>query len=195
MKYYALEYFRGDDKAIVDAKVVYLPPKDEYYDLADSLFEKKDSLKFTVLPPLKKLREDFFRVTSGEFFGVKRLSDVVKRFQEDVQLISAAGEYSNGEFIGDEYFLIHPGKRVLAFDYDESAYSGKAMILSEREGGKPARLVKGITNIVLNRGMIGDNNYFFLGNVIYYHPIVSESLLEELLGNKFNLSYTLIEVA
>ena len=35
MKYYALEYFRGDDKAIVDAKVVYLPPRDEYYDLAD----------------------------------------------------------------------------------------------------------------------------------------------------------------
>ena len=195
MKYYALEYFRGGDESIVDARIRYSPPRSDYYDIADSEFTQNEAVSFDVLGPLKNLKEDFFRVTSGEFLGVRGLAEVIRSFQNDVQLVPAVGRNSNGSAVEGEFCLIHPGKRVAAFNYAESDYAGKSMILSEVAQGRPGRLVKGITHVVLSEKGIEGNSYFFLANAIFFNPIVSADLLDELLARKFDLSYQMMDVA
>jgi hypothetical protein len=188
-EYFYLNYFLGDDDRIVDASVKFDPAKDNYYDIENTKFNSNDRVDFVLDKSIKYLSEDFFRTTSGEFFGSAAFCNILVKHQPDISLVSSQGVYYNGKLVEQDYFLIHPGKKVDAFDYELSVYSGKSLILSELSRSKKPRLVKGVKKIFINAEKATGEEYFFLANIIYFHPIISGELLSDLRENSINISW------
>jgi hypothetical protein len=188
-KYFSLNYFAGNDERIVDANVEFIPPKNNYYDPEYTEFNNTDTVKFILDNSINTLSEDFFRVTSGQFFGSENFCRILKKHQPDINLIPANGYLAKGHHVGKKYHLIHPRKRIHAFDYNLSSYAGKSLILSRISEKKKPGLVKGITHVVINPCRAKNENYFFLANVIYFHPVVSEILLNALIRENIDISY------
>ncbi len=127
--------------------------------------------------------------TSGAFFASAELAALLKLHKCDVQIIQADTRYFNGKNTEKTYFLVHAEQRLSCFDYQQSEYAGKALVLERLAQGEhpDSFLVKGVRSVVIDEKCAADADFFFLKNVVLVDPIVSETLAKSMLNDRLKV--------
>ena len=177
MNYFSLKH-EYPNSGYIDGDVTFVPPLPDYYQVGAPYDLANRSISVKMDKAVKKLKVDFFLTTSGAFFASEPLAALLLQHQPDLQTYSAETTYFGGKATEKQYRLVHAARRVPCFDYEHSEYAGKALTLQRLARGEDPQtiLVKGIQAIVIDEKNSGGANFFFLSNVLYIDPFVSESL-------------------
>lgn len=186
MNYYILrhQYAPG---AYVDGDVEFEPSITGYYKAGApiDLVDRRVSVRLDKL--VRKLKVDFFHTTNGAFFASTPLATVIASHQRNLVFVPANVTYHNGKPAEQSFSLVHANDRVDCFDYQESVYAGKPLILQRLERGEdPSTVpVKVPQSISIDEARAIDQHFFFLKNVALVDPVISEVLAKPMQAGKF----------
>ena len=142
---------------------------------------------------VRKLKVDFF-LASSAFFASEALVALLKVYQSDLHIIPADVCYGNGKSAEKTYYLVHADRYLPCFDYKNSEYPRKSMILNKLALGETpdSFMIKVAKSIAINEEIAAGANFFFLDNVLLIDPIVSETLANAI--SEQNLQVCLTDV-
>ena len=126
---------------------------------------------------VKKLKADFFLATCGAFFVSEPLKEILSSHKVDLDFLMVNSSYFNGSATENRYFLAHAENKLICFDYVNSEYSGKSMILDRITNGELATdyQVRGIKKLCINEQEVKGLDFFFIDNIIWIYPLISET--------------------
>lgn len=199
MKYFRLCHIYPG-KGYIDGDVRFTPPFEResvtggYYQVGVPLDLSRRHISVTMdSRSIRKLNVDFFSA-SGAFFASEALAKLVKTYQSDLHAFPADVRYGYGDGKPTEktYYLVHADQYLPCFDYKNSEYPRKAMILKQLAIGKNPDdiMIKVAQSIEIDEVMAAGANYFFLDNVMVLDPIVSESLANAIREQKLKVCLT-----
>lgn len=179
MNYYLLRHEYPED-GFIDGDVAFSPPLAGYYQVGTPLDTSGLSVSVKLDKLVKKLKVDFFLTTSGAFFASEQLADLLLQFQGNLKTAPADVRYHNGKPVEKTYRLVHVDQRLECFDYRNSLYAGKPLVLQRLDRGEDPSsfLVKGLQSPVIDEGRAEGAHFFFVKNVILIDPIVSQDLVD-----------------
>ncbi|GLU40006.1 hypothetical protein [Pseudomonas sp. NBRC 100443] len=177
MRYFILHHEDPNGK-FIDADVEFSPSLPEYYQIGKNLLSENTEITITLDKSIKKINSDFFLTTCGAFFASEGLKDIFETFQHDLTIVPSKALYFSKKEVEKKYFLIHSNEKKPCFDYKNSEYSGKQLILNRISNGEPPSnfQAKGIKKLRLDEKKIGSSNFFFIADIIWLDPIVSENI-------------------
>lgn len=171
----------------VDGDVEFEPPIAGYYRPGSpiDLAGRRVSVRLDKL--VRKLKVDFFHTTNGAFFASSQLATLIASHQPSLILLPAEVTYHNGKPAEQSFSLIHLNDRVDCFDYQQSAYAGKPLILQRLARGEDPNTVpvKVPQSISIDENRANGEHFFFLKNVALVDPILSEVLADSIRSGKF----------
>ncbi|QYX48283.1 hypothetical protein K3F43_01865 [Pseudomonas tussilaginis] len=189
MKYYIL---RHEDVSgeFIDGEVSFHPSIEGYYQIGKSVVSAGTVVKVKLDKPIKKMNSDFFFTTSGAFFVSDKMRKVLEKHRTLAEFYDADIQYFGGRGVEGEYYFIHVSCKIPCFDYLNSEYSGKTMILDRISKGELSSdySVRGIKKMRVVEGETLGLDFFFVENVIWVDPIVTESVVVSAKAEKLNLN-------
>lgn len=189
MKYYILRHEDAGGE-FIDGEVSLHPPIEGYYQIGKSVVSAGTVVKVKLDKPIRKLNSDFFFTTLGAFFVSGKMREVLEKHHTLIEFYDADIQYFGGVSVEGKYYLIHVSCKVPCFDYFNSEYSGKAMILdriSKKELSSNYK-VRGVKKMVVVEGETSGLDFFFVDNVIWIDPIITESVVMSAMAEKLNLN-------
>jgi hypothetical protein len=147
MQYYILRH-EGVAGRFVDADVEFIPSLPEYYQVGRTFFLTETRVNLKLDKRVKKLRTDFFLATCGAFFVSEQLKEILSSHEIDLDFLLVNSSYFDGSTTENRYFLVHAENKLICFDYVNSEYSGKSMVLDRIANGELSTdyQVRGIKN-------------------------------------------------
>lgn len=179
MKHYLL-WHEYPEEGFIDGDVAFSPPLPGYYQVGTPLDTRGLSVSVKLDKLVKKLKVDFFLTTSGAFFASEQLADLLQQFQSNLKTVPAEVCYHNGKPVERAFRLVHVDQRLECFDYRNSLYAGKPLVLQRLERGEDMSsfLVKGLQSVAIDESRTEGAHFFFVKNVILIDPIVSQDLVD-----------------
>ena len=176
MQYYVLRH-EGTADSLVDADVEFVPRLPEYYQVGKKFFLAETRVNLKLDKRVKKLKADFFLATCGAFFVSEPLKEILSSHKVDLDFLMVNSSYFNGSATENRYFLAHAENKLICFDYVNSEYSGKSMILDRITNGELATdyQVRGIKKLCINEQEVKGLDFFFIDNIIWIYPLISET--------------------
>jgi len=174
------------DGRYTDGDVLFTPPLEDYYQVGRFLQTKDLIVDLTMDKKVRSLKSDFFLTGCGSFFVSDQLKAVFGKFEVDLEFVPAVVKYHSGKPVEKRYYLIHANSKVPCFDYRDSEYAGKSLVLSKIQSGElsPDYNVRGITRLCINEVKARSLDFFFIQGAIWIDPIVSENLVREVQDKK-----------
>ncbi|MBC3951773.1 imm11 family protein [Pseudomonas folii] len=178
MQYYIL---RHEDAAgrFVDADVEFIPTLPEYYQVGKKFSLAGTRVNLTLDKRVKKLKADFFLATCGAFFVSKPLKEILSNHDVDLNFLLVNSSYFDGSTTENRYFLVHTENKLICFDYVNSEYSGKSMVLDRIANGELSTdyQVRGIKKLCINEQEVRGLDFFFVDKIIWIDPLISETVV------------------
>lgn len=176
MQYYVLRH-EGTADSLVDADVEFVPRLPEYYQVGKKFFLAETRVNLKLDKRVKKLKADFFLATCGAFFVSEPLKEILSSHKVALDFLMVNSSYFNGSATENRYFLAHAENKLICFDYLNSEYSGKSMILDRITNGELATdyQVRGIKKLCINEQDVKGLDFFFIDNIIWIDPLISET--------------------
>lgn len=178
MQYYIL---RHEDAAgrFVDADVEFIPTLPEYYQVGKAFFLTETRVNLKLDKRVKKLKADFFLATCGAFFVSEQLKEILNSHKAGLDFLLVNSSYFNGSATENRYFLAHAENKLICFDYVNSEYSGKTMILDRIANGELSTdyQVRGIKKLCINEQQVRGLDFFFVDNITWIDPLISEAVI------------------
>ncbi|WP_342625082.1 imm11 family protein [Pseudomonas alkylphenolica] len=187
MKYYILRHEDAGGE-FIDGEVSLHPSIEGYYQIGKSVVSAGTVVK--VKKPIKKLNSDFFFTTSGAFFVSGKMREVLEKHHTLIEFYEADIQYFGGVSVEGEYYFIHVSCKVSCFDYFNSEYSGKVMVLDRisKKELSPDYKVRGVKKMAVVESETSGLDFFFVDNVIWIDPIITESVVISAAAEKLNLN-------
>ncbi|WP_442109127.1 imm11 family protein [Pseudomonas sp. NUPR-001] len=159
---------------------------EDYYQVGRLLSISGLSIEVILDKRVRNLSSDFFLTTCGAFFVSGELKNVFNEVNSEASFIRAEVKYFSGKPVEEEYFLIHVDEKVSCFDYEQSEYSGKTMILNKVKAGELDNdyKVRGIKKLCIDELKTGGLDFLFVEGVIWIDPIVSETFVRKVESKK-----------
>lgn len=178
MQYYILRH-EDLDGGFVDGDVEFFPALPDYYKLGEKILLRQTKVSLVLDKRIKKLRADFFLTTCGAFFVSEQMKEILDKHNVSLDFFSADAIYFNGRVTEKKYYLIHANDKVPCFDYVNSEYSGKSMVLVKLASGElsPDYKVRGIKKLCIKELEGEKLDFFFVDKVIWIDPLVSEEIV------------------
>lgn len=179
MKRYLLRH-EYSEEGFIDGDVAFSPPLPGYYQVGAPLDTSGLSVSVKLDKLVKKLKVDLFLTTSGAFFASEQLADLLQQFQCNLKTVPAEVRYHNGKPVEKAFRLVHADQRLECFDYRNSLYAGKPLVLQRLERGEDMSsfLVKGLQSVAIDESRTEGADFFFVKNVLLIDPIVSQDLVD-----------------
>ncbi|QIQ21433.1 hypothetical protein [Zophobihabitans entericus] len=175
------------DKNFFDADFNFQPPLEGYYDIGEPIVPlSKDRLLNIRFKPHVKIMDMDFAIVFDVILISDEFANILKNFKSDTVLIPTDCKYSNNKPVKKKFWLLHSLSRQGCFDYNNSDYGGKELILKSYQEGNP-KLVKVPKSIAIDCNNTNEFDYFFLKNVIFLYPIISENLKNALENAKLKI--------
>jgi hypothetical protein len=178
MQYYI---FRHEDAAggFVDADVEFVPALPDYYQVGKKMFFTDTRVNLKLDKRVKKLKADFFLTTCGAFFVSEQMKEILNSHESNLDFLLVNSSYANGNVTENRYFLVHAENKLACFDYVNSEYSGKSMVLSKIAKGELSSdyQVRGIKKLCINEQEITGLDFFFVDKIIWIDPLISEEVV------------------
>ena len=175
MQYYILRH-EDLDGGFVDGDVEFFPALPNYYKVGEKILLPETKVSLILDKRIKKLKADFFLATCGAFFVSEQMKEVIGEHNVSLDFFPVDAIYFNGRTTERKYFLIHANDKVSCFDYVNSEYSGKSMVLGKLASGElsPDYKVKGIKKLCIDK-LEGERlDFLFVDKIIWIDPLVSE---------------------
>ncbi len=178
MQYYVLRH-EGTADSLVDADVEFVPRLPEYYQVGKKFFLAETRVNLKLDKRVKKLNADFFLATCGAFFVSEPLKEILSSHKVDLDFLMVNSSYFNGSATENRYFLAHAENKLICFDYLNSEYSGKPMILDRIANGELSTdyQVRGIKKLCINEQEVKGLDFFFVDKIIWIDPLISETVV------------------
>lgn len=193
MKYFVL---RHEDLAgkFIDGDVIFNPPLADYYQVGEDILEPDTTVSVILDKRIKKLVSDFFYTTGGAFFASQEVKSLLEDSRVDLKILPAKIKYFNGRDAESEYYLVHADAKVACFDYQLSQYSGKSLVLDRIAKGEFSTdfKVRGINKLHVKEDMVGALDFFFIKDLIWIDPIVSEAFMQAAILRGINVRFEAI---
>ncbi|MBD8493185.1 hypothetical protein [Pseudomonas syringae] len=178
MQYYILRHEDLQGR-VIDGDVTFIPALADYYQVGRDLIPAGTRVILELDRCVKKLEADFFLTTCGAFFVSQAMKNLLDLHSHDLDLLPADTRYASGNATQHRYFLVHARHNTACFDYLNSEYSGKSMILDRLARGELSAdyKVRGIKKlwITMNEGVAPD--FFFVDNILWIDPLISETVV------------------
>ncbi|WAC00441.1 hypothetical protein OSW16_12625 [Pseudomonas putida] len=185
MKYFTMSHELVEG-GYTDGDVLFSPGLEDYYQVGKSL--PLDGISITVVldKKVRSLKSDFFLTACGAFIGSKELRVVCEELGSDARFVKAEVKYFGGKSVEKDYFLIHLDAKIKCFDYEQSDYSGKNMVLRRLQSGEldAEYLARGVTKLCIDESKADGSHFLFLGDVAWIDPIVSEVFVSKVEDKK-----------
>jgi hypothetical protein len=135
MQYYIL---RHEDLSgrFIDGDVKFFPELPDYYQAGKKILMPETKVSLVLDKRVKKIESDFFITTCGAFFVSEQMKNVIEKHKFASDLFPVDARYFRGKTTEKRYFLIHDNSKVACFDYLNSEYSGKSMVLGRLANGE-----------------------------------------------------------
>lgn len=189
MKYSILRHENVNGK-FVDGDVEFTPPLADYYQVGKNSLPTGTKIHLTLDARVKKIDSDFFLTTCGAFFISSALRNVLEGFKTCFVIHPASVSYHDGKPAEADYFLIHSSFKVKCFDYLNSDYSGKNMVLAKLMHGELSSeyLARGIKKLCIVEQQADDLDFLFVDQIIWVDPVISEAVVESAKKNGIKLN-------
>jgi hypothetical protein len=130
--------------------------------------------------PKKIVRRDLLSFNSG-FVGRDNLFNLLsnKKFITNIKLHPCAVFYHDGEPVSGKFSFIEFRCFFDAFDYENSEY-----LTSEGENNSKNTIITSCTKLVIDESKTNQFDIFFLKNVDFFDPIITNRVLDELIKQK-----------
>ncbi|MGF6110221.1 imm11 family protein [Pseudomonas frederiksbergensis] len=178
MQYYILRHEELSG-GFIDGDVQFFPALPDYYQVGKKIFVPETKVSLVLDKRVKKIKSDFFITTCGAFFVSEQMKSVIAESKFDSEFFPVDAKYFSGKTTEKRYFLIHANSKVACFDYLNSEYSGKSMVLGRLANGELSDdyKVRGIKKLCVEEQQVAELDFFFVDKVIWIDPLVSEALL------------------
>lgn len=178
MQYYILRHEDLDGR-FVDGDVEFFPALPNYYKVGEKILLPETKVSLVLDKRIKKLNADFFLATCGAFFVSEQMKEVIDEYNVSLDFFPVDAIYFNGRATERKYFLIHANDKVSCFDYVNSEYSGKSMVLGKLSSGElsPDYKVKGIKKLCIDELESEGLDFLFVDKIIWIDPLVSEVIV------------------
>lgn len=178
MQYYILRH-EDLDGGFIDGDVEFFPALPKYYQLGEKILSCETKVRLVLDKRIKKLKADFFLTTCGAFFISEKMKEVIDVHNTSLKFFSVDASYFNGVATEGRYFLIHSDDKVSCFDYVNSEYSGKSMVLAKLASGEltPEYKIKGIKKLCIEQPECEKLDFFFVDKIIWIDPLLSEKIV------------------
>lgn len=193
MKYFKVSH-EGEDGKFIDGDVSFQPKISGYYQNGKNLLPKGGEVFVVLDKSIKHTDTDFFMTSVGAFFISKKLKKIIENFQCDLDFVKAEVSYHDGSPLSQEYYLMHAVQRIDCFDYIESEYSGKSLVLTRIQKNELQNdyQVRGVKKLIIDESRVDCKDIFFIGGVIWLDPIASELLVSEIQKNNLNVRFEVV---
>ncbi|MBI6703382.1 imm11 family protein [Pseudomonas viridiflava] len=177
MQYYILRH-ENIDGGFVDGDVAIYPNPIDYYEIGKEILTPETTASVTLDKRVKKLRSEFFLTTCGAFFVSEQMKEVLEQHKSNINFFLADVSYYSGKTTEQKYLLIHTSDKIPCFDYLNSDYSGKPMVLKKLDSGELGNdyKVRGIKKFCIKESECGDLDFFFIDKIIWIDPLISERI-------------------
>ena len=107
------------------------------------------------------------------------MKNVIKGHRFASEFFPVDAKYFSGKTTEKRYFLIHDNSKVACFDYFNSEYSGKSMVLDRLANGELSDdyKVRGIKKLCVEEQKVAELDFFFVDKIIWIDPLVSEAFV------------------
>lgn len=190
MQYYILRHEDPSGK-IIDGTVQFVPKLPDYYQLGKKVMSAATEVSLVLDKVVKNLQSDFFLTTCGAFFVSSQMKEVLDKNTVELDYFSVDTSYFSGRTTEKKYFLIHVDSKVDCFDYLNSEYSGKSMVLGRLTSGELSAdyKVRGIKKLCIEKKNIAKLDFLFVDNIIWIDPLVSENIIKEATRRGIRLNF------
>lgn len=178
MQYYILRH-EDLDGLFIDGEVEFFPALPKSYQLGEKILLRETKVSLVLDKRIKKLKADFFLTTCGAFFISEQMKEIIDEHNTSLEFFPVDASYFNGKATEGRYFLIHANDKVLCFDYINSEYAGKPMVLGKLASGElsPDYKVRGIKNLCIEQPEGEKLDFFFVDKIIWIDPLLSEEIV------------------
>ena len=193
-----MEYFKlcheCQNGTFIDGDVSFQPEISGYYQNGTTLLPEEVKVSVVLDKSLEDIDADFFMTSVGAFFVSQNLKEIIENFQSNLRLVKAEVSYHNGYPTICEYYLMHAVNQVYCFDYIESEYSGKGLILEKirKKELQDGYQIRGVKKLSIDKSKVGGDDIFFIGGVIWLDPIVTRALANEILLRDLNVRCSVV---
>ncbi|WP_282372191.1 imm11 family protein [Pseudomonas sp. PS02290] len=189
MKYFILRH-EDINGRFIDGDVEFSPPLTNYYQVGKEVLPAETKIRLTLDRRVKKIDSDFFLTSCGAFFISAAMRKVLDEFKTSLVIHPVNLMYHDGKAVEAEYFLIHQDFKVRCFDYQNSDYSGKNMVLAKlsHEELSPEYLARGIKKLCIVERQADNNDFLFVDQIIWIDPLISEAVVESAKRNGVKLN-------
>lgn len=193
MNYYSMCH-EVIDGGYTDGEVLFCPELDDYYKIGKPISLRGMTVSVALDRKVRVLKTDFFLTTCGAFFVSSELKDILENGSAKVKFAPADVKYFNGRSVSKDYFFIHADGKKSCFDYVQSEYSGKSMVLGKVQAGELGSdyKVRGVKRMFIDEAKAGVLDFFFVDGVIWVDPIVSETLMREIKDKKMLVRFNAV---
>ena len=193
MQYYILRH-EDLDGGFIDGHVEFFPALPNQYQLGQKILSRETKVSLVLDKRIKKIKADFFLTTCGAFFTSEKMKEVIDEHNAALEFFTVDASYFNGKATERRYFLIHANDKVSCFDYINSKYSGKRMVLGKLASGELSHdyKVKGIQKLCIQQPECEKLDFFFVDKIIWIDPLLSEKIVRvaESRGLRLNIEKT-----
>jgi len=178
VQYYILRH-EDLDGGFIDGDVEFFPSLPKHYKLGEKILLRETKVSLVLDKRIKKLKADFFLTTCGAFFISEKMKEIIGEHNASLEFFPVDASYSNGKATEGRYFLIHANDKVSCFDYINSEYSGKSMVLGKLANGELSHdyKVKGIKKLCIEHPEGETLDFFFVDKIIWIDPLLSEEIV------------------
>ncbi|CAM3545251.1 hypothetical protein BZK31_23805 [Pseudomonas floridensis] len=189
MEYYTLRH-ESTDGRFIDGDVEFFPALKDYYQVGRGKIDAETKVSLVLDKRVKKLKSDFFLTTCGAFFVSEEMMILLSEHNNDLDFFEANASYFSGKLTEKTYFLIHASSKLKCFDYQNSEYSGKSMVLSKISNGElpDDYKVRGVKKLCIEMRDAIELDFFFIDEVICIDPLISETLADDAKSKKLFLN-------
>ncbi|QEI08649.1 hypothetical protein FXN63_24485 [Pigmentiphaga aceris] len=178
-RYYILHH-RYEDGIYIDGDVTFSPPLAGYYYVGQDVIPPDTQVRLKLERRSQKMDRHFFLTTCGAFFVSEALKDVLTQHHTALDFIATDAVHANKTPTKKTYFLAHAKKMVKCFDYANSDYAGKNMVLRRRTEGTFSTdyKVRGITKLCIDHEQAAGLDFLFIDDTIWIDPVVSRAVVD-----------------
>ncbi|KQQ56266.1 hypothetical protein ASF84_13385 [Pseudomonas sp. Leaf127] len=189
MQYYILRH-ESPEGSFIDGDVTFSPALPDYYQVGKDIIRPGTRIGLVLDKRVKKLKADFFLTTCGAFFVSAAMKTVLEHLENDLLFLEADARYSSAQATENSYFLIHARHKMACFDYLNSEYAGKPMVLAKLANGTLAADYKarGIKKLRLQVREGTAPDFFFVDHIVWIDPLISETVVNAAISRKLRLN-------
>jgi hypothetical protein len=186
VEYFVIEH-RYQDTGYINGDVTYTPPLQEPYRRGHGYLLENCMTEVKLDSGLRNINVDFFSASEA-FFVSDAFAKILSRLNVNIELAPSQVNYSNGQATQKKYWLAHFSERKNCFDYYNSDYAGKALIIKSIQTDS-SRRVNVIQRLALDENRIQGENFFLINeNVSVLNPIASDTLIHFARSEKLKLA-------